>query len=384
MAKILTIYLKIKYKDIQTYIIEIESNPADYDQMLNFYEDKLSEIKPDENSQNVLVLSPGTPPQTMGLIINFLPFLDNTRALYVSRNGIVKPVKLLRTLIQKQWLNTIKELVERYDYQSVAKVLDNSNIPDKSLTSFLLSCHHRLNFHFDFAQNLWKKYSSMIDWSDSLEEFGQQLTCLLKKDDQWSFIQELFYNVEVKQAKEQFSEMIALVFRFQEAIIVGMVEDKLGIKIIKANGKFESFNRSIESMPELKNYLDAKNLKYRDNPNRLVLSKILSYFLKKEGDHDWKSKLEKFMDFSKKIGRLEAGFWEENGSAKSLADLRNSSQYGHGFKGISIEQIKEIYKGDLIEDMRSFLALLAEKKISDNPFKLANRIILEKLKFLSF
>jgi len=375
VAEIFKIYLEIKYK-VTSEIIEIKDNPQDYDKMLEAYKGFLADVEINNNLRNIIVLAPGTPAMTLALMLNSLPFIEKTISLYVSLSGEVKSIRIMQSMVQERWTSVIENLLKDYDYQAAAEVLNGSNLPNHSHAHLFMALHNRFNFKFDKALKSFEKYFTSQEPTRELIKI-QNSFLELNNPSSETLLKELYYNIQIKLKKENYLEAVALMFRLQEGILTLLVEQILNTKIEKKDGKFASFVEAIEKNSDLKTYLINK-VDYQKPPNRLILTMILHYYQSKLKGKI-KERIDSVLEFSEKLGKIGIDISDETSQPESLGDLRNACPYGHGFRGVSLEDIKKVYSGDIETDISNFVKLNLST-LEENPFDLANELAFRKLR----
>jgi len=378
VAYLFEMFLKKRKPHASITIARITQNPQDYDAMMDFYEQFVEAEQPkiEANFKNILVLAPGTPACTFALVIHFLPFLNTVYPIYVPIGGEAKKVSVMTGLVKEGYRRLIAHSVGSYDYPSAERILKEANFRDESLAYLFSALSHRLNFRFDRALEEFRRVQMKAE--GEWDRFEADFFALAHPDAIQEKIIALLHNIEVRFARREFLEGVALIFRLQEAVLTEAVEEVLGIEIKKEDGKFPSFQKAIKG--DLLAYLQGKRIRF-DRPNRLVFTQILSYHSERETDVKRKEKWQAILDFSSKIGEISDDIYTTE-RLKSLGDLRNASPFGHRFEGINEEDIERAYRGGvrmLLDDLRAFLCEHLGEGVPVNFCDRINQAILEKV-----
>jgi hypothetical protein len=239
----------------------------------------------------------------------------------------------------------LSEALSRYDYVLAAEILEKRQ-ELREYADLLLAAKNRLYFNFDDAQKIYDDLLMVLrddhDFTMKVRAFSDNL-CTLKRGLALK-VRELYLNARIKYLQKQYVDFLLRMFRIEESFKRYAVENILGIFTGKENGGFKRFTEDVRKNKNLFDYLEEKRkgekgLNWVDNPNNMVLGRILDYVLKENRDNDGNTwimdekqinLIEDISSFAKKIGRL--------------TELRNNSIGAHGFMGVSKKKIEDCLK----------------------------------------
>lgn len=345
-----------------TIMVTKDYNPADYDDMNVFYRDKIRHLKErfDPNEKVFLALAGGTPAMNTFTMLHGVGFFGAKAEALYSRIDDRRPVPLRvgRDLVVQRARDEILSLVGSYDYYAAQKKVeslavdigcsDSCNI----LMRLLGYAHSRVSF--DFEQAIGEIDKAMQLATGRNRQQLQDLRSDLYHSGTGDLLRELLHNMFLKATRGEFIDLLARVFRFQEAAYRAILE-KLGVEF-KSEKRLDP--KWISGVPALKSYLgectvDGGPLEYKRDVNRRVMEAILNYYAEKAEDQLAK----KARDYLVKVDRL--------------ADLRNHTPSAHGFQGVSKQIVEQHYDGsfeELLEDLSTLVRLVDGDGGSDVPF----------------
>ncbi|MGL5713652.1 MAG: hypothetical protein ACRCXT_10905 [Paraclostridium sp.] len=257
--------------------------------------------------------------------------------------------------INKSQEFVISKFLKRYDYDGVLDILTESGIESGDLYNILESCKYATNFDFKTALQIAKKLSEgMLERKEI-----KRLICNLEnlnKGEPEDILSELIENMKIKIINEEYIDFLGRLYRLKEAlfkyIFVSTKESKK--YIVSMHGH----------MVSKKNILYTLKKKYNIYNGNLIHG--VTQYTKKHLRQT--KRMEKVLDIlnSQKL--------------ENLIKLRNESPVGHGFKGVSKEDIEDIYGSPLevIQDLIKACELL-DLGINTSKYEEINDIIIELL-----
>lgn len=351
VAKVIQKYLTdrgIPQKSIK--ICTIKGNPADYTNALEFHSKELKEIREKEgiDSHYYMEVSGGTPAMTAMLILMGTEvFGQRVSSLYLDRSS-KEPhrINISQELFARKTRELLRNQIELYAY-TVALNTFNENAKlivyderNRNLIKRLLGyADRRLAFDYERARKELEEAYAIGDIQSQIRRWRNELL----DEDNAIIIAELISTAKIKLKIGEYADFTQRLFRFQEAIFRYMA-DEMGVQYGKDEQYLSDTWRS--SNPELDEYLQKYNRNQKgeltEQPtevvtknrslNRYSLGAIVEYFV----THD--PKWEYLQPTLDQLFQLS-----------SVADLRNKGIAGHGFEGISEEDIKSAYQRPIDE-----------------------------------
>ena len=249
----------------------------------------------------------------------------------------------------------ISKFLERYDYDAVLDILEEAGIIEGDLYFLIESCQYSVNFEFKKAIKSIQKMSSQML---SRREIKKLITNLnnLEIGEPEDILSELIENIKIQIVNEEYIDFLGRLYRLKEALF----------KYIFVNTKeSKTYKVSMHGyMVSKKNILYTLKKKYNIYSGNLI--KGVTQYIEK---HVKKTKrMEKVVEILNNE-RLEA-----------LIRMRNESPVGHGFKGISKEEIENIY-GNPMEVLRDLVKAceLLDLGISSNKYDNINEMAIHMI-----
>lgn len=249
----------------------------------------------------------------------------------------------------------ISKFLERYDYDAVLDILEEAGIIEGDLYFLIESCQYSVNFEFKKAIKSIQKMSSQML---SRREIKKLITNLnnLEIGEPEDILSELIENIKIQIVNGEYIDFLGRLYRLKEALF----------KYIFVNTKeSKTYKVSMHGyMVSKKNILYTLKKKYNIYSGNLI--KGVTQYIEK---HVKKTKrMEKVVEILNNE-RLEA-----------LIRMRNESPVGHGFKGISKEEIENIY-GNPMEVLRDLVKAceLLDLGISSNKYDNINEMAIHMI-----
>lgn len=343
-------------------------NPSRYDYMYDFYREFFAEkeaVWEPEDWLCFVLTSGGTPAMNAALILHAVQhFGENCVQVYVPDKDEPSELRLGEEMLRAATERRFNEALDASQFRAAAGILEASSRADYRVHACRYA-EHRLAFDFSRAlDHCWYAIrDSEGEQKKFLERHERDTSRLVQGGEDLNnrvlLIEELFYNLEVKYRAGDFVDTLARVFRLQESLLGWVVQRETGIKTDEDKPIEEQEARSV---PGLWEYIQDKNPR-GTKVNRRSLTEVSGYLIKPQADLP-ADRVEEVRRIRKTANKLDA-----------LGNLRNKSIIAHSFEGVSEEEIKRIYKGDLIEDLRVGVGDALGRDLSTNPFlELAERL----------
>jgi len=227
----------------------------------------------------------------------------------------------------------IMKLIDRYDYGGALEILQENDLEESDVAIILDSCRYAINFDFNTSRYLLNQLTEETKKKTEMKELKKNLERLIDGDPLTIF-SELAENIEFQIVNEEFIDFLGRVYRFKEAILKYM--------FVKKSLKKNRFSFHLEIMSKRS---IMKNLRkhYKIYNTNLVFG--LSNYFKKYHQNDYAVyEVLKILNSEK---------------MNNLIELRNGSIVGHGFVGVSVDEIYRLYGNpyNVIDDFRVCLQL---------------------------
>ncbi|MGL6105161.1 hypothetical protein [Romboutsia sp.] len=257
--------------------------------------------------------------------------------------------------INKSQEYAISRLLDRYDYDAIIDILEEAGIVDGDLYFLMRSCQYALNFNFKKALDSLNK---MSDTMVSRREIQKLIANLKNLDlgEPEDVLSELVENMKIQVINEEYIDFLGRLYRLKEALFK---------YIFVSTKEGKSYKVSMHGyMVSKKNILYTLKKKYNIYNGNLIhgVTQYINRHLKKT------KRMEKVVEILNSE-RLE-----------NLIKLRNESPVGHGFKGVSKEEIEEIY-GNPMEVMQDLVKVceLLDLGITVNKYDNINEMVVQMI-----
>ncbi len=249
----------------------------------------------------------------------------------------------------------IYKFLDRYDYDGVEEILKERGIGEGDLYKVVSACKYLINFDFNTAlKRLEGIDSPKIKNKRKIKELRNHLLNLIEGYPEAIF-SELIESLKMQCVSEQYIDYLGRVYRLKEALLKYIfISGQEGVKKKQIS--------MIGYMVSKNNILKMLRKRYK------IYSGSLSYGL---------------MEYIKKMNGRNKTFKEiisilNSKEMENLIKLRHECPVGHGFKGVSRQDIQEIY-GEPQEVMKDFVRVctLLDLKIKIDRHDDMNRLIEE-------
>jgi len=249
----------------------------------------------------------------------------------------------------------ISKFLERYDYDAILDILEEAGIIKGDLYFLIESCQYSVNFEFKKALNSIQKMSSQMLNRSEIKKLIANLNNLEIGEPE-DILSELIENIKIQIVNEEYIDFLGRLYRLKEALF----------KYIFVNTKeSKTYKVSMHGyMVSKKNILYTLKKKYNIYSGNLIkgVTQYINRHVKKT------KRMEKVVEIL------------NNERLETLIRMRNESPVGHGFKGVSKEEIENIY-GNPMEVLRDLVKAceLLDLGISSNKYDDINEMVIHMI-----
>jgi len=248
-------------------------------------------------------------------------------------------------------------MIDKYHYGGALEILEDMELKESPIYPIINSCMYAVNFDFKTSYYILSSLPEEVLEYDEIKELLINLNSLIEGDPLAVF-SELIDNIKFQLSSKEYIDFLGRVYRCKEAIF-----KYLFIQHHLNKGKF-SFHLDIMSKRRI---LKVLRKKYRIFNSNLIYG-ITTYLNRFQNQNS------KYMEIVKILNSEKM---------TDLIELRNNSIVGHGFKGVSREDIAKIYGNpyNVIDDFVHCLKLL-NLNIEKDKYRKINEFIKSNLKEL--
>lgn len=229
----------------------------------------------------------------------------------------------------------ISKFLQRYDYDAVLDVLDEAGIIEGDLYLLMESSKYAVNFDFKKALARINKMSEQMLSRREIKKLINNLNNLNIGEPE-DILSELIENMKIQIVNEEYIDFLGRLYRLKEAL----------------------FKYIFVSTKESKTYKVYMH-------GYIVSKKNILYTLKKKYNiyngnliHGVTQYINRYVKKTKRMDKVVEILNSER--LENLIKLRNESPVGHGFKGVSKEDIEDIYGNpmEVVQDLVKACELL--------------------------
>ncbi len=254
--------------------------------------------------------------------------------------------------------NVIVKLIDRYDYGGALELLSESGLQNSDAAILMDSCRYAVNFDFKTARQILYNLSDDLSTTKDIKALFRNLNDLVDGDPDAIF-SELMENIKFQLVNEEYIDFLGRVYRFKEAIMKYIFATK------HANRTRFSFHLPLMSKRHI---LKTLRKQYKIFNSNLIFG-MTTYFYRYSKDEKSVIDIVRLLNSDKML---------------ALIDLRNESIVGHGFVGVSVDDIYRVYGNpyNVLDDFRNCLKTL-DIKINRYKYAKINDQIKEQLDVLN-
>ena len=259
-----------------------------------------------------------------------------------------------------RYLNTnqhyaISKFLHRYDYDSVIEILEEAGILDGDLYYLMESCQYAQNFNFKQALKSLQKMSEQMSSRREIINLKSNLKNLELGEPE-DILSELLENMKIQVINQEYIDFLGRLYRLKEALFKYIFVSTKESKTYKVN--------MYSYMLSKKNILYTLKKKYNIYNGNLI--------------HGVTQYINRHVKKTKRMERVVEIL--NNERLEELIQLRNESPVGHGFRGVSKEEIEDIYcnPSEIIQDLIKACELL-DLGITINKYDNINEIAIQMI-----
>lgn len=248
----------------------------------------------------------------------------------------------------------VKKLVERYDYCGALEILREKEMQFTDSGVLINACRYAVNFDFATARNYLQHLSEAAKVTVACKDLIENVEALNEGQPD-ALMSELLENIKFQLVNEEYIDFLGRVYRFKEAIYKFMF-----MKTQMPDRHFTLQNQFLQKKEILK-ILRKHHKIYNSN----LIFALNTYF----------KKIDKNKKVIESIVRLM-----NTDQMNQLIELRHDSLIGHGFRGVSYEEIYKVY-GNPYNVLDDFRYCLEKMGVTIKRYKYAelNEVIFEYL-----
>jgi len=250
--------------------------------------------------------------------------------------------------------NVLTKLIDRYDYGGALQVIKEMGFENSDAAILIESCKYAVNFDFETAFSILDRLSEVRKNKSEIKGLVSNLESLIRGEPNDMF-SELIENIKFQIVNEEYIDFLGRVYRFKEAIFKYIFIKK------HLNKNQFSFLLDIMSKRRILKILRKKYKIYNSNMVYAITTYINRYL----------SDEKRYVEIAKLLNSEKM---------TNLIELRNNSIVGHGFKGVSREDIVKVYGNPyhVLDDFKHCLNLL-DVKLFEYKYSKLNDIIKKEL-----
>lgn len=252
----------------------------------------------------------------------------------------------------------ILKLIDRYDYGGALEILEELGLKDSVPGIVMNSCRYAANFDFKTAQRILSKLPEDVKKTRDIIELHDNLAELIEGDPNALF-SELLENIKFRLVNEEYIDFLGRVFRFKEAVFKYM--------FLKKHYDRKKLSLNVEFVSK-RNILKMLRNKYKIFNANLVYG-LTTYIQRFQRDES------KFQEVARLLNSEKMN---------ELIELRNGSIVGHGFMGVSRDEIYKAYGNpyNVLDDFRNCLEKL-DIRLNRYKYSQINTFINSELELLN-
>ena len=249
----------------------------------------------------------------------------------------------------------VAKFLKRYDYDGVLDILKENGISDGDLYFLAKSCVYSINFDFRRSLISLNKIDENYLEKPALKKLKENLTDLIDGTPE-AVLSELIENIRIQILNQEYIDFLGRLYRVKEALLKYVFITTKEAK----NNKIGMYSYELSK----KNILYVLKKSYNVYNTNLIHG--INNYIKKHVRKD--KKMENALNII------------NNSKLENLMKLRNDSPIGHGFKGVSREEIESVYANPLevMKDLVNACELL-DLEIEEEKYDNINEILIHMM-----
>lgn len=356
-----------KYRSIECVQIDkITAQPNKYSEMEKHFGEYFNQNGNFDFSDNFIQITAGTPAMGLNLALAVTELDLRHTFLYIeqvkdSEDSVAKKFTYFTKLKNMKSQAMLNKALNGFAYQTAIEILkDNASFRKEFEVEKLIEIMIKLR-HFDFI--------SAYDIAQELKEtyeFVDFLGILNLPDKKAARFKVVFDLIEKYQQAKLYIEASVLLAGFHDNLRQFIFEQVTGVPVKVGKNDFSAFNQYIENDQGLLDKMS--DVKYRNNPSKVVMSRIISY-------------LDKSKKLAKEYHDLIALLGEIDNGINDVQSMRNDTIYAHGLSGITEDE----YESKIRELVCKTKILLEHQLfnlrvyLSENVFECISKLVMQNI-----
>jgi hypothetical protein len=259
--------------------------------------------------------------------------------------------------VQVHSYQSMRKLIDRFDYGGALDIMEELGLKSSDPAILLDSCRSAVNFDFETALYKLEKLDGHFSQDPSVKSLKKNLQQLIEGVPETIFA-ELIENTRFQLVNEEYIDFLGRAYRFKEAVFKYI--------FVERHLQKQHFSMHIEAMQK-RSIMKILRKRYKIY-NANVVFAVTTYINR----------------------HLEETRYEEvarilnSKNMNDMIELRNDSIVGHGFSGISLNELQKVY-GDPYKALKEFRRCLdlLELKANGSKYEEVNALIIKQLQVLS-
>ncbi len=226
----------------------------------------------------------------------------------------------------KNSFNQFVDLLGNYSYGVAYDLLNEYGYQDLDISKVIRSFKFSINFDFDYAEKILQNTSAKFKHTELYSNIRKNYDDLIAGKPEAIF-SELIFSMTTQTSRDEYIDFIGRVYRYREALL------KYLFLMTQGKKNVNMFSDEMSKRYQIK----ILNEKYNVHTHNLGAA-LTKYFKQHHADEHEVKRLMEILDSKKML---------------DLMNLRNASIIGHGFVGISQQDIEKCY-GDIDDLLYEF------------------------------
>lgn len=365
------------------------ANPALYDEAYEVFGQLLQEYPPAAGQQIFVLLAGGTPACNTALLLQGVRrYGSELQAVYVPPQKDPLRLRVGRQIEDSFQEAAAVEHLRRLDFANALPYLTRLQV-NPGLTGLVEYATRRFNFDFPSARQSLE--AALRDGNAAVralcDTLRRDLDALPAADDApgdlLALLGELYWNARITYEHRRYADFLGRVYRLQEAILRHLVETvyhlstDLSPAVAAANQ--QAWEDGIATNPLLRAYLEAQMVGNRPLDWRVIGRPAYKAMLSFALDEKQVGGSAPFPNAER--GRLKACL-ERTNALDRLVELRHRTVIGHGFKGVSQEDLIVASPGEHppTEALSEIMCMLTRQPVGKSAYERIAEFVIRQLK----